>query len=307
MNPLPKLTVICPVHEEEQTIGLFYERLKRVFEKFSGQYQTALLFVDNDSQDGTRGLIAELREQDPQVFVITLTRNFGYQVSVECGLEHARGDIFVIIDVDCEDPPEMIVEFLQGYEEEFDIVYGERVDRPESFMLKSMRKLFYRLTRAISDDEFIKDMAEFCMLTAEVRDAIVQDYNSYPFVRASIGRVGFRRRGIPYKRQKRIAGESHYNLIRMTVFAIGGILSSSTLLLRLAAYVFPFWTVIMVGLGFAHLIFPNDWIGPLFLFFGFFFCGSTLTAISIYVARIYRNGLQRPNYFINRKFSFPQT
>lgn len=306
MSQLPVVTVICPVFNEETTIPLFFERISRVFEKVKTEVKATLLFVDNGSRDRTPDIIRELCTLHPNVYSIVLSRNFGYQCSVECGLTHARGDFFVVIDVDCEDPPELILEFLKHQREGYDIVYGERLDRPEGLILKSMRKVFYRLTRSIADDNFILDMAEFSLITKEVRDAITRDNNSFPFIRASIGRVGFRRKNVPYKREARIAGETHYNLWRMTVFAIAGILSSSTFALRLPAYLFPFWALLIVsltGIGFA--MGPHGYLPILLLISlaGFGFCGFTLACIGIYLARVYKNGLQRPNVIIRNQLS----
>lgn len=306
MNVLPKLTVICPVNNEEQSVSIFFNRIKIIFESISNRYDPNLLFIDNSSEDNTRNIIAELCGQNPFVYLIALSANFGYQASVECGLRNAKGDLFVVIDVDCEDPPELIVEFLQKHEDGWDVVYGERADRHEPTVLKILRKIYYRITRYVSDDDFVVDMAEFCLVTSAVRDAIIQDSSSFPFIRASIGRVGFQRIGIPYKRQKRVAGESHYNLIRMTLFGIAGILSSSTLPLRVSAYLFPFWSIAMITLGILHVYNPSPWSMPLLIVLGFLFCGFTGAFFSIYIARAYKNGLRRPNYFINQKFSIFQ-
>lgn len=146
-------------------------------------------------------------------------------------------------------------------------------------------------------------MAEFCLITAEVRDAIMTDNNSFPFIRASIGRIGFNVKNIPYKRQKRIAGTTHYNFTRMGIFAIAGVLTSSTLVLRIPAYVFPFWFIGMAALCATGAFFDFRWPLPAALVLGFGFCGYTLTSISIYLARAYKNGLNRPNFVINKKKS----
>ena len=114
------------------------------------------------------------------------------------------------------------------------------VDREEPDWLKAARRYFYRILKGLADDEIILDMAEFGLFTAEVREAIICDENSFPFIRASIGRAGFRRYAVPFKRQQRVAGETHYNLFGMIVFGVAGILSASTLFLRLPIYLLPF-------------------------------------------------------------------
>ncbi|MBK9039639.1 MAG: glycosyltransferase family 2 protein [Bdellovibrionales bacterium] len=287
----PLFTLICPVHNEEKTVLLFYDRVVKVFDKLSGKYDCNLLFVDNSSTDSTLRMIKGLRDKDDRVFYFGLSANVGYQRSIEFALKNAIGDLLAIIDVDCEDPPEMIVDFLEVQLEGYDIVYGERVDREEGSLMKLARKIFYRITRFVSDEKFFVDMAEFCLMTSEVRDAIVKDQSSFPFIRASIGRVGFVFKGIPYKRHKRIAGDTHYNLFRMTTFAVAGILSSSTLPLRFMAYSFP----IVVTIALMSLFFQTSVIATHFdtLLMLYIAMGTMFNAI--YIARIYKNGLGRPN------------
>ena len=306
--PLPVLSVICCVYNEESAIPLFYGRLSQVLQQLQGSYEANLFFVDNGSEDHSYDIIRELAEQHPNVYVYALSRNFGYQCAVECGLRHTPGDLFVVIDVDCEDPPEMIPDFLKYYEEGYDIVYGERLDRHEGPVLKAARKLFYRLIRQVADENFVLDMAEFSLITAEVRDAIVQDNNTFPFIRASIGRIGFRRKNIPYKRQMRIAGKTHYNPFNMLTFAVAGALTATTLPLRLAAYLFPLWLLALGALVVAGFLQRSFWYLPVIMATGFGFCGFALVAIGVYVARVYKNGLNRPNVIIKRRQSIlPRT
>lgn len=301
-----KLTVICPVFNEEKVIPLFFDRFQPVRDKLLADYDVDLLFCNNASTDGTVDSIETLRAAYPYIYIITLSRNVGYQRSVDCGLRNARGDLFVIIDVDCEDPPEMILEFLAKYREGYDIVYGERIDREEANWIKALRKFFYRLLRSVADENIILDMAEFSLMTAEVRDAIVQDQTSFPFIRSSIGRVGFDVYGIPYKREMRIAGDTHYNLFGMTIFAIAGILSSSTLLLRLPIYALPFWFLAVITLSAWLIQAPEPWMYPVLFSLFALYAGSTLAFIGIYVARIYKNTLGRPNFIIRRRGTFLQ-
>lgn len=301
--PKPLLTILCPVYNEERTVPLFYNRIAPLFDSIATKYDVNLVFMDNGSKDRTHEIVVDICKKDPRVFTLVLSRNFGYQCSVECGLRNTHGDLFFVIDVDCEDPPEMIPEFLKQHEEGFDIVYGERLDREESMLMILARKLFYRLTRLLADEHFILDMAEFALVTAEVRDAILADNNSFPFIRASIGRIGFSAKNIPYKRQRRIAGETHYNFLGMAIFAIAGILSASTLPLRLAAYGFPFWLAAMTALCVAGPVWGAAWYLPAVLLLGFGFCGYTLTFVSIYLSRVYHNGLHRPNFVVSRRRS----
>jgi glycosyltransferase involved in cell wall biosynthesis len=302
----PVITILCPVYNEGGVIPLFYGRIRPVIEKLSKRYEVHLLFLNNASTDESIQQIEKIRESWPSTFLVTLSRNFGYHASLECGLRNATGDLFVFIDVDCEDPPEMILEFVDKYEQGYDIVYGERVDRHESRSMKGARKLFYRILQALADEEILLDMAEFSLFTQEVRHAILDENTSFPFLRASIARVGFRRAAIPFKRQKRISGSTHYNLAQMSLFAVGGILSSSTLFLRLPIYLLPFWLLALLGLGVGYISNHSPWLELAALLLSAAYIGGTAAFTALYVARTYRNGLQRPNAVIDHRRSMLQ-
>jgi dolichol-phosphate mannosyltransferase len=293
------VTILCPVYNEEHVIPLFYARIRPVMESLSQRYAVQLVFLNNASTDNTCEEIQKLRESWQETYVIAMSRNVGYHASLECGLRNVNSDLLVFIDVDCEDPPEMILQFIEKYEQGYDIVYGERVDREEAKILKGARKIFYRLLHRLADEEIILDMAEFSLFTREVRDAIVTENTSFPFIRASIGRVGFRRAAIPFKRHKRIGGRTHYNLVGMSIFAIAGILSSSTLFLRLPIFLLPLWILSLLGLGIGYIETKSAWCLLTAMIFFAGYVGATLAFTALYVARTYKNGLQRPNAFVD--------
>jgi len=300
------LTIVVPVFNEAETIPFFFNRIRPVLSKIEENYKINLLFLNNASTDKTFDVISGLRESYEFVHLITLSSNVGYQKSVECGLRNAKGEIFVVIDVDCEDPPELILQFIEQYEMGFDLVYGIRADRSENKIMKLCRKFFYHVVRGVSDDEILLYMAEFALLTSEVRDATIASLDSFPFLRSSMARVGFKRIGIPYKRQPRIAGETHYNLYGMTVFAIASILSSTTLPLRLPLYLIPWWALVSVSFVWAYSISGASFYLILLTITSCIYIGGSLSAIALYLARTYKNGLQRPNYFIHKRYSFLQ-
>jgi dolichol-phosphate mannosyltransferase len=297
------LTIICPVHNEAKVIPLFYARMRPVMDELSKDYTVNLVFSNNASSDATLEVIESIRKEAKDVFVVSLAANVGYQRSLECSLRNCKGDLFAFIDADCEDPPEMILEFVRAHEQGFDIVYGERTDREESEYIKFLRKVFYRILRAMADDDVILDMAEFSLMTGEVRDAVIKDNTSYPFIRASISRVGFKRKGISYKRHARIAGKTHYNFIRLMEFALAGILSSSTLLLRVPIFVLPAWLLLMLVLPSAYLLTENKWFLVATFFAFATYVGATVSFIALYVARVLKNTLGRPNFVIDKKNS----
>ncbi|WP_417204648.1 glycosyltransferase family 2 protein [Acetoanaerobium sticklandii] len=292
--------IICPVFNEEDALLLFFERFNSVFDQLKSEYKYRLIFVNNASTDQTYKITSELAGKYDYVSLITLSRNFGYQCSVQCGLTYSTADFTGVVDVDCEDPPELFIKFLEEANQGYDLVYGERVDRVESELIKAMRKLFYRLTRAVSDDHFILDMAEFCLMSRQVRESVLNDNNSFPFIRASIGRVGFNIKNIPFKREMRIAGTTNYNFWRMFIFAVAGILSSSTLWLRIPAYLFPIWFISFVGLNSLYFVTKDSLYIYTLLSLTSLFVVFSVTGIGIYLARTYKNGLNRPNFVVDK-------
>jgi glycosyltransferase involved in cell wall biosynthesis len=304
MDQRVKITVLCPVYNEEAAVPLFYQQLKPVLLRLQERYKVDLVFLDNASEDKTCEKILAVRQDWPSTYLIVQSRNVGYQRSLTTGLQRVSGELFVIIDVDCEDPPEVIEEFVGQYEKgNYDVVYGQRTVREESAAISAARKLFYRLLRAVGDEEIILDMAEFALFTNEVREAILADSSTFPFIRASIGRVGFNRYAISYKRRRRITGESHYNIISLTLFAIAGLLASSTFALRLPIYAFPLLVAALLFTGYMYVVHPEPlWATVGALIFSLY-VGFVLAFMSLYVARTYKNGLGRPLSFINSRKS----
>jgi polyisoprenyl-phosphate glycosyltransferase len=297
------VSIVCPVYNEEQSIPILYERLRKAIAEYRDRFDFELLFTNNASTDSSAEIVARIRAEDPSVQLLTLSRNFGYQASLQAGLTYAAGDAIVTIDADCEDPPEMIPEFLRRWEEGYDVVYGIRKDRQEPWLIKQLRALFYHILSVSADMDIVLFMSEFSLLTAEVRRAILSNQTSFPFLRSEIGYAGFARFGIPYRRQKRVAGETHYNLVSMTIFAVAGILTASTFLLRASLYVFPF-----IALGNAGLIAwdmtRNGSTGVrLCVVFDLIYIIGLLNIFGLYLARIYKNGMRRPNFIVNRRAS----
>lgn len=297
------ISIVCPVYNEAECIPLFYDRLKSALDDLQGEYEFELLFTNNASEDGTLDVIKKLRMQDPSVQVITLSRNFGYQASVFAGLRNAKGSAIVVIDVDCEDPPELMPRFIEEWERGYDVVYGERGKRPEFIGLQWIRKTFYRITRLIADYDFVLYMAEFALVSSHVRDAMLSNASTFPFLRAELGFVGFNRLGIPYDRDKRIRGKSHYNFGRMVRFAVAGILSSTTFPLRLVGYVGV--PLILLNLCAVVYGFFGDLqrVLPFVTLLDLTFVLMALVILSIYLARNYKNGVRHPIFIVDWKRS----
>ena len=297
------LTVVVPVHNEAGNVRPFTLRIKPILDALPSLASWKIVFVNNDSEDATLDEILKLREEDERVEVITLSRNFGYHASLVAGLTEADGDLYAIIDVDGEDPPELLTQFYAALCHGAQVAYGIRSKRQESPLIMFFRRLFYYINRRIADSEVVLWMAEFVMITRDVRDAILAPRTTFPFLRTEIGYVGFKRVGVPYLRARREKGQSHYNFWRMARFAIGGFLASSTFPLRLIVYLGA-----LLAVGFPLAIF---WMGLTFeeasmwaMILGFYFLLFTASILGVYVARAYKNGVGRPIFVVDRRRTF---
>jgi len=298
-----KLSVIVAVHNESLNIQPFYERARRVLDSLSGLETWEVVFVNDASEDDSLAEILKLRAVDPRVKVITLSRRFGYHSVLVAGLSKVESDLYAMVDVDCEDPPELLAKFYEAIQGGADVAYGVRSNREEPGLITFMRKVFYYANKWIADSEIVVWMAEFAMITRQVRDAILTPRTTYPFLRAEIGYAGFKRAGISYFRAKRAHGESHYNIFKMTRFAVAGILSSSTFLLRFVMYI-----AVFVGLLFPLCVYvvglSMDQAAKLAIVFSFYFLVVTMPIIALYLARTYKNGVDRPVFIIDKRQTF---
>lgn len=298
------LSIICPVYNEQDNIKMFYERIRKVKEPLNDRYEFEIIFTNNRSTDNSYNIICDLHRLDKCVQLLTFSRNFGYQASILGGLLYASGDASVVIDVDCEDPPELIWQFIKKWEEGYDVVYGIRKKRQESEVIQWMRNLFYWILHRFGDYEVVMNMAEFSLITRNVRREILNNKSTFPFLRTEIGYSGFRRIGIDYVRQSRRHGKTHYNFLGMAAFAIGGILSSSTFFLRLSAFIGMFLLPANLILLFLDLTEKYSKAFEILVTLDLMYLVFFMAVLSIYSARIYKDGVQRPIFIVDWKYSF---
>ena len=287
-----KLAILVPLYNEEDCIKLFFNRMSKVIDQVASKYSVTLYFLNNCSTDKSLEIIKELNSDLFNIKYITYSKNLGYQASLVGGLSSINSDLYFIIDADNEDPPEMLLDFLEKYNEGYKIVFGRRKDRHEFYLIKSLRKVYYRLVHYIADHDFIVDSAEFSLFDNQVKNIILKNNSNSPFVRAELGFAGFKRCGIDYKREKRAAGISNY-FITSPTFIIASIISTTSFPLRLIAY-----TNILIFLySFMHyLIFSNFFFNISFLIIIFML---ELAILAVYIARVYKNQIARPIYTID--------
>jgi dolichol-phosphate mannosyltransferase len=229
------LSVVVPVHDEAQNLPALHARLTSVLQAERLTYE--LVLVDDGSRDESLEIMHALHAQDPHVTVLSLSRNFGHQVAITAGMECARGGAVVVMDADLQDPPEVVSTMLARWRSGFDVVYGVRARRHgETVFKKATAALFYRLLRGITSVELPVDAGDFRLISRRVLDAYLRLPERHRYVRGLIAWVGYRSTGVLYERDARRAGHTKFSLRKMARFALDGVVSFSTVPLRLATW-----------------------------------------------------------------------
>jgi len=305
MHVRDSLSVVVPCFNEESVLSITDERLRKALDAIGMPWE--ILYVDDGSRDRTREILLALASHDDRVKVISLSRNFGHQIAVTAGLNHAAGSAVVLIDADLQDPPEVIGRMVEKWREGYDVAYGLRTERAgESRFKRWTAQVFYRLINRLSDVSIPLDVGDFRLLSRRAVDA----FNAMPecdrFVRGMVAWVGFKQVAVPYSRDKRHAGESKYPLRKMIRFALDGIVSFSDAPARFAT------TVGFVALAIATLVslqvliayfFARDTVpGWTSTFLAIMFLGGVqslcIGILGEYIARIYREVKRRPLYVV---------
>ncbi len=305
------LSVVLPVYNEKGNIGPLYQRLKAVLKTLGGEQE--ILFVNDGSTDGSLEILKELSKKDSSVKIINFSRNFGHQISITAGLDHASGDAVVVMDADLQHPPELIPRLIEKYKEGYDVVYTIRED-PENigWSKKTTARWFYRLINAISDVEIPRNAADYRLMSKRAVEQFRRLPESSRFIRGMVPWLGFSQVGIPMKSEERLAGYSKYSIARMSEFAFEGISSFSNVPLRVSFYVgliISFFCFLYITYAFYAKFISGaaiqGWTSliVLVLFFG----GMQMVFLGIigsYIGQIYKEVRRRPLYIVSDFIGF---
>ncbi|MGH6956207.1 MAG: glycosyltransferase family 2 protein [Caulobacteraceae bacterium] len=227
-----RLSLVVPMHDEAEVLGVFFERIGTVLEGLG--VEAEIICIDDGSRDATLAGLVERARLDPRVKVIALARNFGKEAALTAGIEAASGDMVAPIDADLQDPPELIAEFLTRWEEGYDVVYGARADRSsDTPMKRTSARLFYRVFNRVADLDIPESAGDFRLMDRQVVEALKLLPERNRFMKGLFAWVGFRQIGVPYARPERAAGTSSWGYLRLWRFALDGITSFSTAPLRI--------------------------------------------------------------------------
>lgn len=295
-----------PCYNEQEVITECFARLSGVLEALGDSWE--IVFVDDGSRDNTRWLLRDLFTHHTGVTVVLLSRNFGHQHAVTAGLTIACGEAVVIIDADLQDPPEAIPRMVELWREGYDVIYGVRESRSgeTSFKLWTAR-IFYKLINLLSAHSIPENAGDFRLLGHKALNALLSMPEQHRLLRAMSSWIGFRQYALPYQRAPRCAGRTKYSLTRMFGLAIDGIVSFSTVPLRVVT-VLGFVSAILASIGICYLLavrlFTHEWVrGWATLWFGTLFLGGLqmicLGVLGEYIGRIYTEIKQRPLFLID--------
>jgi polyisoprenyl-phosphate glycosyltransferase len=302
---LSLVSVVAPMLNEEGTAQVFCERVRTAMAGLPWE----LVVVDDGSRDETPAILARIAAEDARVKVITLSRNFGHQMAITAGLDHAGGDAVVMIDADLQDPPELIPTMVEHWRAGSDVVYTTRTQRTgESRFKLTTARWFYGIMGRVADVPLVANAGDFRLLDRHALDALLTMRERNRYLRGMTTWVGFTQTALPYVREARHAGETKYPIRKMVHFALDAIASFSNVPLQLAT---------IAGFTFAALAFLAIPVAVAFRVFGQFLPGITTTVVAVlllggfqliaigligeYVGRIYDEVKRRPLYIVREK------
>lgn len=305
------LSIIIPFYNEQNTLQTCYDTLAKTFEHLKNTVE--FLFIDDGSTDLGATMMQSISTNDKRVKCLFLSRNFGKEAAMSAGLDHALGKYVAIIDVDLQDPPELIPKMIAlAQETQSDVVYGLRKERDgETFLKKLTAKAFYNIIDKMSNVNIPKNTGDFRIMTQEVVAALRTLNETQRFMKGLFAWVGFKQTAFYYNRNPRTAGKTKFNYIKLWNFALEGITSFSNVPLKTATYIGSIIAMISILMGsfyiLKYFIYGDKIQGFLTLIVAILFIGGIqlmfLGIIGEYLGRNYLESKRRPVYLIRKKLN----
>jgi polyisoprenyl-phosphate glycosyltransferase len=303
----PVFSVVVPMFNEAAGILLLHARLTTVMDGLGEPWE--VVYVNDGSRDATLSTVEALREHDPHVAIVNLSRNFGKEIATTAGLDHTRGVAVIVIDADLQDPPEVIPELVATWREGFDMVYARRrVRQGETWLKTRTATLFYRLMRNWGQVELPPDTGDFRLMSRRAVDALLKLREQHRFMKGLFAWVGFPSKPVLYDRAPRAAGETKWNWWKLWNLAIEGFTSFSVLPLKLATYLGAAVALVAALFGVLVVVRTLVWgdspAGYPSLLVVVLLLGGTqlifLGVIGEYLGRVFNETKQRPLYLVER-------
>jgi glycosyltransferase involved in cell wall biosynthesis len=299
-------SVVVPAFNEAEVLPNFHDRLATVLQDLPQVAE--IVYVNDGSNDATLDIMRDLAVKDKRVAIVNLSRNFGKEIALTAGLDHARGDAVVVIDADLQDPPELIPEMIRRWDEGYEVVYARRIARDGETRLKKLTALaFYRLIQRVSHVRIPPNTGDFRLLSRRALVALGKLREQHRFMKGLFAWIGFPQVSVPYRREPRYAGKTKWNYWRLWNFAIEGITSFTIAPLKIATYLglftalgaFAYAAVVI----YKTIMFGNPVRGyPSLMVVVLFLGGVQLITIGIlgeYVGRTFDEAKNRPLYLVD--------
>ena len=307
----PLVSLSIPVLNEAANIEALYARLVDLGKRMADRCELEFVFTDNHSDDETWSMLGKLAAVDSRVRAMRFSRNFGFQNSILTNYLHTRGDAVLQIDADLQDPPEMLEQFFEKWQQGYHVVYGIRRKRPEGWAVNTFRRVGYWAIDKVSEFPIPRDVGDFRLVDRAVIEVLRKMRNANPYLRGMIAGLGFNQTGIAYDRDARTGGVSKFNVTRLTRLGMTAVLNHSTVPLRLASF---FGIVILlmsvlaalyyVVLRITHPDLPRGFASiQVIVLFGIGLNAFLLGIIGEYILRIYRVIRSDPIAIIEKSFN----
>ncbi len=313
MSAKKLISIVTPCYNEQENVEQHFLEICKQIETFRDRYDFEHIYTDNCSHDQTFSKLRVLADKHPNIRIIRFSRNIGAVRAVYQGLIHARGEAAILIQADLQDPADLIPTFISEWENGNDVVYGVIKKRDEAFIMRNLRRIYYKIITGLAEIPPAENAGEFRLTSRRVLDAIAKYKEDDPYLRGIIAQIGFRQRAVPYSRAPRLRGKSNLNIFFLISYAIHGLTSMSVVPLRIVTLI----GVITSALGFlfgGYIILVKFFI-PEHIPTGVatlsglitFFAGIQLFSLGIigeYIRKIYLQSLHRPQAFIQDKINF---
>ena len=304
---MKKITILVPAYNEEESLNALYERISKIMNEMSN-YDFELLFVNDGSRDNTLKIIKELRQKDERICYVDFSRNFGKEIAMIAGLDYATGDCVIIMDADLQDPPELIPQMVELWEQGYDDVYAKRKSRAgETWLKKFTSKMYYKVLQSLTKVEIQKDTGDFRLLDRRCVNALKKMRESGRCSKSMFSWIGYNKKEIMYDRDPRFAGQTKWNYKKLIDLAIDGITSFTTSPLRISTYI-SIPTFLALVVYFIYVIIKCIRLNvaiqayQAIILLILFFAGIQIILIGImgeYLGRIFNESKNRPLYLVN--------
>lgn len=309
----PVYSLVIPVYNEEAVIPVLLHRLDRILDGLDGPAE--VVFVDDGSRDTSAIVLAHKAAEDPRYRLLALARNFGHQIAITAGMDAAAGEAVIVMDADLQDPPEVVFELVAKWREGYEIVHAQRLSREgETWFKRASAAAFYRIVAALSSIDIPRDVGDFRLVDRKALETFKAMRERDRYVRGMFAWIGYRQAVVPFRREARAAGETHYPLRKMLRLAANGLVGFSDAPLRAALWVGAtvaslamLYGLYVLTLALAGSTLVSGWASTMVVVS--FLSGLNmmlLGVVGLYVGRIHAEVKDRPLYVVGRRIGFPE-